>query len=221
MLVIVPSRGRPDAMAELVTVFGDTATGDTRLLFGVDSDDPQRDNYLAPESGGLTGRVSVNVSRRAGMVGTLNRLAAMHADDYDVLAFMGDDHRPRTPGWDQRFADMLAERPGVAYGDDLLQGEALPTSAFISSGLVRALGYMAPPCLRHLYVDNAWLDFGRATNLTYLPDVVIEHVHPLAGKVEPDDGYREVNALHARDSAAYQRWRTEQWPTDRARLHGG
>jgi hypothetical protein len=47
------------------------------------------------------------------------------------LASLGDDHRPRTKGWDRRLIDAiesLGGAPGIAYGDDKLQGAALPTA---------------------------------------------------------------------------------------------
>ena len=30
--------------------------------------------------------------------------------------------------------------------------------------------------------------------LRYIPEVVLEHLHPVAGKAEWDEGYRDVNA---------------------------
>jgi hypothetical protein len=30
--------------------------------------------------------------------------------------------------------------------------------------------------------------------LRYIPEVVLEHLHPVAGKAKWDEGYREVNA---------------------------
>ena len=77
----------------------------------------------------------------------------------------------------------------------------------MTADIVRALGHMAPPALTHLYVDNYWRDLGRACRcLTYLPVVVVEHLHPLAGKATWDEGYRRVNdrAMYDKDAAAYQ-----------------
>jgi hypothetical protein len=82
----------------------------------------------------------------------------------------------------------------------------------MSTEVVRALGHMAPPTQRHLYIDNYWRDLGRAAGcLTYLPDVVVEHVHPVAGKAAVDDGYRRVNApeMYQRDAAAYEMYMRE------------
>jgi hypothetical protein len=80
---------------------------------------------------------------------------------------------------------------------------------------------MALPGLVHLYVDNAWLELGRAAGvLGYLPDIVIEHMHPGAGKADWDAGYAEANApeLDAADKAVFERWRTEQLAADVQRL---
>jgi hypothetical protein len=49
-------------------------------------------------------------------------------------------------------------------------------------------------------VDNYWLALGQAADcITYLPDVVVEHLHPVAGKAQWDEGYVRVN-----NSAVYQ-----------------
>jgi len=96
--------------------------------------------------------------------------------------------------------------PHVVYGNDLFQGANLPTAAFLNSSLVQALGYMAPPVLKHLYADNFWMGLGqRLGGLVYLDDVVIEHMHPIASKGTWDEGYTRVNAS-AVDTADRQAW---------------
>jgi hypothetical protein len=98
---------------------------------------------------------------------------------------------------------------GIVYGNDLYQGEALPTAPAMTADIVRTLGFMAPPTLRHLYCDNFWLDLGKAAEcLRYLPNVVIEHMHPAAGKAQWDEGYRRANApaQYQRDGDAYREY---------------
>lgn len=221
MLVIVPTRGRPQAVGELATTFYDTVSyRGAHLVFGVDSDDPELAAYEDAMYEHLELADWVEVNPRMGMVGTLNHLAMQQAPQHDVIGFLGDDHRFRTMDWDLRVKEALANQPGVVYGNDLLQGLNLPTAVFISSDIILKLGYMAPPSLSHLYVDNAWLEIGKATNLTYLPDVVIEHMHPTAGKAEWDEGYKRVNdgGLYERDRVAFERFMADQWPTDVQRV---
>lgn len=217
LVVIVPSRGRPHTVAGMAEAFERTCTADTRLWFAVDDDDPTVEGYMAAAPKG----VHVIASPNRSMVDALNSAARFLAGDDPArrraLGFMGDDHRPRTPGWDRAYLDALAATPGIVYGNDLIQGANLPTQCAMSTDVVRALGHMAPPVLTHLYVDNYWRDLGRAAGcLTYLPDVVIEHVHPVAGKAAVDDGYRRVNApqMYQRDAAAYETYMREHGGRD-------
>lgn len=214
LVVIVPSRGRPAAAAELAAAFA--ATGATaRLVFAVDEDDPTRNAYL----GALEAYHSTTVHygpAPSTMVRALNGAAALYANEAFALGFMGDDHRPRTAGWDQRYVDVLRELgTGIVYGDDLLQGSRLPTQVAMTADIVRTLGFIAPPSLVHLAVDNWWRDLGmRAGCLRYLPDVVVEHLHPVAGKADWDEGHRRVNApeMYERDLAELARLHREELP---------
>jgi hypothetical protein len=223
LAVVVPSRGRPHTVAQLAQAFRDTCTERTWLLFAVDEDDPQylayRDAVGEASATGL--RVQLVAQPGGTMVSALNHaarhlLAAPAPVVPDAIGFMGDDHRPRTEGWDRAYLTALQSLPGIVYGNDLLQGPNLPTQCAISARLVRALGHMAPEVLTHLYVDNYWRDLGRATGcLAYLPDVIVEHLHPMVGKAEWDDGHRRVNrpSMYERDRAAY----TAYWGEHQAR----
>lgn len=205
MAVIVPSRGRPDAAVELATQFAFTKAT-SRLVFAIDDDDPMGDQYIRALNVYPYTTVTRLDSRT--MVEALNKAALSLADEHEFLAFMGDDHRPRTEHWDAMYAAALQFGAGVrmVYGDDLVQGRNLPTQIAMRSDVVRTLGHMAPTALTHLYVDNYWKDLGLATrSIRYLPQVVVEHVHPVTGKVPWDDGHTRVNdpAMYTRDADAY------------------
>ena len=206
--MIVPSRGRPQNIAVLLDAWRDTASGSSRLLIAVDDDDPELDHYQKLDI--RAGDVELVVGPRMRMGPTLNTLAVARAGQHFAVGFMGDDHRPRTVGWDVRFVEALEELgTGIVYGDDLLQREALPTAVVMTSDIIRALGYMAPPGLIHMYLDNAWLALGKQTGrIRYLPDVVVEHMHPFAGKAPMDAGYAEVNAsrVYAHDQSVFAEW---------------
>lgn len=125
------------------------------------------------------------------------------------IGFMGDDHRIRTDGawWNL----VLDRNEAFVYGDDLLQGINLPTAVFIRGDVVAALGYFAPPVLQHLYADNAWLELGRASgSIHYEPRLVIEHMHPAAGKGDYDALKAELNdsPIRNRDERAFNEWRS-------------
>lgn len=222
LLVIIPTRGRPQAVPEIVAAWNETgATAD--LLFAVDDDDPTLPAYYeavdAAESSARNWRLRIRTGPRLRLCGTLNEFAVQEAGRrslagsdrcYRFLAFMGDDHRPRTAGWDARFRECLSGGPGIVYGNDLLMGERMPTAVAMTSDIVQTLGYMAPPSLVHLCLDLVWLEWGRGMErITYLGDVVIEHLHPANGKALLDAGYEECNSPEqvSADSAAYYAYR--------------
>ncbi|MEO3875535.1 hypothetical protein ABGB18_42710 [Nonomuraea sp. B12E4] len=180
-------------------------------MFAVDDDDPELLGYR-----GLLALIRPNKS----MVEALN-ITAAEVLKRDVtpkaIGFMGDDHRPVTRGWDSAYLDALAALPGFVYGNDKIQGANLPTQVAISTSVVQTLGHMAPPTLHHLYVDNYWRTLGRSAGcITYLPDVVVEHRHPVAGTAPVDDGYLRVNApeMYRKDREAFQAYMREHGPME-------
>lgn len=202
--VLVPSRGRPQNIQRLVDGFSDTVADlvNTKLVVGVDDDDVTKDEYLKISAPFL----EIVVGPRLRLAGTLNEIAEQRMDSYDILGFMGDDHLPRTQGWDNRIREAMIPL-GVVYGNDLIQGPNLPTEVFLDSEIVRRLGYYVPRGFIHLFLDNTWKTWGEQTGtLRYLDDVVIEHLHFINGKAEHDAGYVEVNS-------------SEVWSADEARYH--
>jgi len=198
MVVLVPSRGRPRNIDRLRQAWADTgATADLVVL--VDDDDPTRDEYAALDLPAL----HIGPRQRIGPL--LNDWAPRLARSYDVVGFMGDDHVPRTQGWDALVLEASTLWT-VVYGNDLLQGENLPTAVFQGAGIIRTLGQFCEPGALHLYLDNYWRTLGeRLGTLRYLPDVIIEHVHYINGKAPEDALYAEVNApsMYEHDGAAW------------------
>jgi hypothetical protein len=219
LLMVCPSRNRPHNAEALWESWQTTTTGAADLLFAVDDDDPTLRHYQ-DVVGGMPG-VQLHVGPRLRMVGTLNAVAVANAPKYRYLGFLGDDHRPRTRGFDQRFAECLAGGTGFVYGNDLLQGENMPTAVAMTSDIVTALGYFAPPSMIHLCVDLCWLQWGKAIDrITYLPDVIIEHLHPAIGKATVDSGYEDANSSErmTTDSSAYFAYMAGQFHDDVAKL---
>ena len=145
-----------------------------------------------------------------GMARPLNIVANNLKDKYRFFCFIGDDHRPRTKHWDQEFIKTLKELgTGLVYGDDLFQGKNLATQIAMTADIVKALGGMTPPGLIHLYLDNFWMQLGNDLGaLRFLPGVIIEHLHPVAGKAEWDEGYKAVNAeeVYSADAIAFKNY---------------
>lgn len=212
LAVIVPTRGRPENAARLETAFERTTRSGAVPVFVADEDDPKLDDYRARLDAGDIRRLVISpFTGGKGLCFPLNTTARRYVKAYDYVGFMGDDHLPVTEGWDTEMTGELDSlEPRIAYGNDLLQGPNLPTAVFMQSRMIRALGFMAPQVMRHLYLDNFWKELGeRVGGLRYRDDVIIEHLHPVAGKAAMDEGYARVNAAEAdrRDREAWVDYR--------------
>ena len=199
------------------------AEADTDVAVGIDRDDPAAGEYEAVVRAFPPGDVFCTMAPRRTLSEWTNRIAAANLGEYRAFASLGDDHVPRTASWDGLLLDALDNLndtgTGIAYGDDLHQGGALPTAPVISADIVEALGWMTEPGLKHMHVDDVWRDLGRAAGcLAYVPEVVIEHLHPDAGKAAGDETYAGSAAGLRTDRDAYHRWRNERMAADVARV---
>jgi len=218
LIALVPTRGRPANAARLAAAVSELSRAKTLLVLGVDADDPELEAYQR-----IDAVVEItDPTDTPGMVGALNQLADRYDTQAACLGFLGDDHLPRTVGWDALLCEAIdVMGGGVAYGNDLVHGPGLATAAVMDARIPRSLGFMAPPNLWHLYVDNVWMDWGRGIGkLGYRGDVIIEHLHPLVGKAETDERYAVVNAgsVSNHDHAAYVEYVEHGLPLDIANL---
>jgi hypothetical protein len=203
----------------LATSFKDTAVHDeTQLVFVADEDDPHVRDYRAftasmfDASGWelrLPWLVVLPHEKTGNLVLATNAVAGLWTGR-GILGHVGDDHRFRTHAWDDRIEETLTE-PGIAFGPDgFWEGpDALPTWVFMSGVIAEALGWFALPTAHHLFIDNAWKRLGEELGrLHYLPDVMVEHMHPAAGKSAWDAGYERTNAPaeYEHDQQAFEAW---------------
>ncbi len=67
---------------------------------------------------------------------------------------------------------------------------------------------MSPPEFKHLYIDNYWMELGKAmNNLHYLDNVIIEHMHYINKKAPKDDLYSVLNSsdMYSHDREEFQK----------------
>ena len=184
------------------------------LMFGLDEDDQHRYDRIPGA------RYHSHPRSETRMAGALNFLASKYASQYEYIVSMGDDHRIRTPEWDIIMYEKIKNIPlCVAYGNDLFQGELLSTSVVMDSRIIQTLGFIAPPSLIHAFVDNFWMDLGKALGtLTYFPDVIIEHMHYVNSKAIQDNLYLETSVNYQSDQNTYADYLKTQFLQDVTKL---
>jgi hypothetical protein len=215
LLVIVPSRGRPQSIARLLDAVHATAKMETYVHIAVDEDDPALDGYKQVMShaaaAGIAGKGTVlEIGSRKNLTEWTNKIAIQQADNYPYLASFGDDHVPCTPGWDKALITVIerAGGTGFAYPWDETR-EDIPEAVVMSSNIVKALGWMAYPGCTHWYIDTIWADLGRGIGvLKHLRAIKVEQVR------KTDQTSIESSEKLDQDRSAYYEWRHTRMADD-------
>lgn len=216
-LIITPSRGRAEQLGEMLKAAFGTSEADTSFAVAIDSDDPDMAAYQRVLFPWLqTNKVMLYQGDRRTFSEWTNQIAMFNAHAYDAMGSFGDDHFPRTHGWDAKLAGTIekAGGSGIASGNDLFQTPRLPTAPVITTDIILALGWFCQPTMAHYFVDNVWYDLVEGLVL-YREDVIIEHVHWAPGKAPGDLTYAQAQQAHwSADMTAYDHWCQEHRADD-------
>jgi hypothetical protein len=192
--LLLPTRGRVPLVQRLFGSVVETSTDPGRLevVLYVDEDDAESREISHP------GFSIVKIVGQPGRtMGSMNR-ACYDASRGRYVMLINDDAVFRTPGWDARVLEAAARHPddiALIYGNDLDQGEAVPTFPLVSRIVCDVLGEICPRGYRHLHIESHLLDIFKQLarlghdRVCYLEDVIFEHLHPMAGKGAMDSTY--------------------------------
>jgi len=203
----MPTRGRP----HLISRFFSKAPPqpETKGILAIDDDDAE--NYEGVE---LPSGWTFRSTPRAYCTVKLNEVFAAFPDE-PFYGFVMDDTVPLTDKWDLLLAEKAGAN-GIAWPDDCLPGKR-PSAIVLGGDLVRALGWIAEPTIKHFYADNVWetmaKDLGTAGRCE---EIKIAHLHFSNGNAPFDSVYQE-RPSPATDFLNYKRWMLA-WPKLKARL---
>ena len=140
-----------------------------------------------------------------------------HEKTYGLLT---DQSRPQTPGWASKLEDAAGD--GLIAMCNTTKNRVNPrtglrrvTTTCTGGDLIRAIGWVWPPFVVHLYGDDAWEDIGYALNvIRYLPEVVILALLKRDGEVEIDANHRRVwqgKSYMATDAQEFAAWKEREF----------
>ena len=216
-LVMVCSRGRPQNVIRCFEVLKKLSHISDYIL--VISED-QKDLY--PEIEGVQ-RLVAPLDAGTGSCDKGNYLVAQKIhEDYETLSCIDDDTVVETDGWDLYLAlPLKAKGYGVSWGNDGIHQGQIPTKWTMTTNIVSSLGFIAPPGLIHLYVDNLWHRIGEVLNSAhYAPSVLMTHHHWINKKAPMDATYAENNTkeVWAHDEKVFTEYITGQFHEDIERI---
>ena len=145
----------------------------------------------------------------------INTISLSLAEEYRYIAFIGDDIVFKTK-WESEFISELSKTTnGLVYGNDLHQERNLATHPCITSNMIKAVGFYGCPAVEHNFFDVYWLEIVRlAGTVKYLPNVIMEHMHPNAGKNSYDYISVKINNKLVSDQQRYKDYMLENKMSD-------
>lgn len=221
LLMICPSRNRPDRIKEMLDSFDKTKSSGTELIIYISEDDYRLSEYK--ES--LKGRDFIIGPRRS-ISEVYNYIACEKMPNWLYYGLIDDDHIFITPNWDSCFIEAIEKAGGfgLACGiDRLTDWEKFqhPSGCVIDGRVIRALGYFIYPAIRHIGVDmflgKLFMELGRLHRLT---DVIIEHRHRINNMAQDDSNYQQVYSAESisQGVAAFEEWRDNFMQDDLAKI---
>ena len=195
--LMMPTRGRPANVARLLaSILGTSAvTKLVEVLFYVDDDDPDlpaiqseiaKSNYLTAK---------IHIGPRIVLSECPNVLWRERAQG-EILAFLGDDYIFRSFSWDalvRRAFERCPDKILFVHGRDGIHPDgAFGTYGFIHQKWAQALGGVLPSHFGADWADNWVNEVANAiSRRRYIPEIYLEHMHPIAGKAPLDKTHIE------------------------------
>jgi hypothetical protein len=129
----------------------------------------------------------------------------------EYYGIMADDVMPETFRWDILLREACLPDK-IVWGWDGGHDESLPRHPFIGGDLVRRLGFLSVPGVKHWYVDNGWQDIALGLGCgMYLPEIRMTHQHHTTGRAQNDRTYTQQPDPQA-DEITYKKWKKENLP---------
>jgi hypothetical protein len=176
--VVMPTRGRPERCKQALESLFATAEGEIELIVGFNPDsqypvDERAKVYLSP----------TGPSQRTG------EMAAMATGE--IIMQGSDDFLWRTPGWDRIFHEKAEKHPIACFffNDGRPEDKMDSCIPVVTRKFYEIAGYF-PSYFFHFYGDTWVADIANMAGcLRYVPEVVIEHMHPKFRKAQSDETY--------------------------------
>lgn len=208
---ILPTRGRIDNLRRFLTSARETAT-DTPGWVLVNRDELRRKRAQYDQAMKLAPPGWSIKPVTAKCYGDALRYIWKDIKDMDWVGLVSDDLVPVSSKWDVQLLsgiggwNFISTNDGWQANADIMKGRMHGATVW-SGNLLRAVGWLMPPDLRHIFHDDVWETLGRETGCwSVRMDIMVKHLHEaLQGIRGPT--MDPTSDLWRHDQTIYETWR--------------
>lgn len=223
ILVKFPTRQRPARFIETLSLYRTLANSpeDIQYIITCDEDDPTMNNPQMRKHLSWLDNTEVHFGKSKTKIEACN--ADVPQSGWDILVLASDDMLPRRHGWDDEIRmDMkyhFKDFDGVINYHDGHQRDKINTLPVMGINWYKRFGYIYNPAYVTMYCDTELTEVSRMLNReVYIPQMIIEHMHPYNGDVPFDELYTRNNNASA-DARLYQARRAKNFFIPRVVIH--
>lgn len=202
MTWLLPTKGRPENLKRFMRAAREmgTSTPGIVLVNADDKTDYREAMALAPDGWLLY------VVPAAKTYGDALRWVWDAVKDLPWVGLVSDDLVPCTPNWDKHLLQSLTGWNFVSSNDGWQAPRRMHGAVAWSGELLRAVGWLFPEGLTHVFHDDMWETIGRETGCWQVRmEVMVKHLHEsLGGTIGPTMDTQSV--LWLGDAARYETW---------------
>lgn len=197
---LLPTKGRPHQVGAFFDRWRKTAANTPGILIVNADDCPDVYSLVALPSNWKI--VVVNSTCVADAVNTV----LLTLQDQEWVGLLCDDLSPESMEWDRLLVEQSKPWNIVASANGS-QEQRLHGALVYGGDLLRAVGWMYPPGIKHSFHDDAWELIGeRCLNIVKAESVMVRHLH--GGTV--DETGRKRNSYWNDDEKAWLKWRAAE-----------
>lgn len=204
LLVRMPTRGRPGRAIEVLAKYRELAGMPIQIEVVVDVDDETVDSEFLYRVNALGCTVTHGEHKSKIEACNGGRLK-----EWDILVLGSDDMVPVKQGWAVRIVELYQEHwpnfDGCLHLDDGYAHDRVCTLSILGRRYYEEDRRVYNPLYKSVFCDDEHTEVARLRKrITYVPEVLIEHQHPAAGKGKFDALYARNDALWKGDEETYK-----------------
>jgi glycosyltransferase involved in cell wall biosynthesis len=201
ILVRMPTRGRHAQAIHVLDLYRGMAGRPIEMEVVVDFDDDSVTSEVLFRYHALGARVCFGAHK--------SKIEACNGgafQDWDILLLASDDMVPVADGWASRIEELFQEHwphfDGAIWQDDGYAHDRVCTLSIMGRRLYEKFGYVYHPSYKSVFCDDEYGETLKALGrIVYVPEMLIEHHHPAAGKGKTDELYVKNDTKWAEDEA--------------------